>query len=80
KFSARGFWEEATENSATMFVYIGEICRYLLNQPLKASDRSNGIRAIVGNGMRPEIWRAFQDRFNIRRIVEFYGASELNVA
>src|SRR6202042_1200823 len=38
------------------------------------------IRAITGNGLRPEIWREFQDRFGIPRIVEFYGATEGNVS
>ncbi|BDH56272.1 long-chain-acyl-CoA synthetase [Tsukamurella sp. PLM1] len=80
KFSASKFWDEANENSATMFIYIGEICRYLLNQPAKPSDRSNTIRVAAGNGMRPEIWREFQERFGIDRIMEFYAASETNIA
>ncbi|MGC5026941.1 long-chain-acyl-CoA synthetase [Tsukamurella sp. DT100] len=80
KFSATRFWDEANENSATMFIYIGEICRYLLNQPPKPSDRSNTIRVAAGNGMRPEIWREFQERFGIERIMEFYAASETNIA
>ncbi|ADG77794.1 AMP-dependent synthetase and ligase OS=Tsukamurella paurometabola (strain ATCC 8368 / DSM /CCUG 35730 / CIP 100753 / JCM 10117 / KCTC 9821 / NBRC 16120/ NCIMB 702349 / NCTC 13040) OX=521096 GN=Tpau_1163 PE=3 SV=1 [Tsukamurella paurometabola] len=80
KFSASKFWDEANENSATMFIYIGEICRYLLNQPAKPSDRSNTIRVAAGNGMRPEIWSEFQERFGIERIMEFYAASETNIA
>lgn len=80
KFSATRFWDEANQNSATMFIYIGEICRYLLNQPPKPSDRSNTIRVAAGNGMRPEIWREFQERFGIDRIMEFYAASETNIA
>src|SRR6185312_3462233 len=31
-------------------------------------------------GLRPEIWRQFQERFAIPRIVEFYGATEGNVS
>jgi fatty-acyl-CoA synthase len=80
KFSASKFWDEANENSATMFIYIGEICRYLLNQPAKPGDRSNTIRVAAGNGMRPEIWNDFQQRFGIQRIMEFYAASETNIA
>ncbi|GAA1075627.1 long-chain-acyl-CoA synthetase [Tsukamurella spumae] len=80
KFSASNFWDEANENAATMFIYIGEICRYLLNQPPKPSDKSNTIRVAAGNGMRPEIWREFQERFGIDRIMEFYAASETNIA
>ncbi|MVU81876.1 long-chain-acyl-CoA synthetase [Nocardia sp. ET3-3] len=80
KFSATRFWDEAIDNRATAFVYIGELCRYLLNQPAKRTDRSHTVRLCVGNGLRPELWDEFQSRFGIKRIVEFYGASEGNVA
>src|SRR5690606_13366677 len=36
KFSATHFWEEAIANDATMLVYIGELGRYLVNQPVSA--------------------------------------------
>ncbi|WP_067688264.1 long-chain-acyl-CoA synthetase [Nocardia jejuensis] len=80
KFSASRFWDEAISTQATAFVYIGELCRYLLNQPARRGDRTHSVRLAVGNGMRPEIWDEFQQRFGIKRIVEFYGASEGNVA
>lgn len=80
KFSASGFWADAKRNGATAFIYIGEVCRYLLNQPPRPDDRDNGIRLVVGNGMRPELWNEFTERFGIDRIAEFYGASECNIA
>ncbi|MFE3193472.1 long-chain-acyl-CoA synthetase [Nocardia sp. NPDC059240] len=80
KFSASRFWDEAIANEATAFVYIGELCRYLLNQPARRNDRMHQVRLCVGNGLRPELWDEFQQRFGIKRIVEFYGASEGNVA
>ncbi|GAB4588623.1 long-chain-acyl-CoA synthetase [Nocardia sp. IFM 10818] len=80
KFSASRFWDEAIANRATAFVYIGELCRYLINQPPKRTDRLHTVRLAVGNGLRPELWDEFRDRFGITRIVEFYGASEGNVA
>jgi len=80
KFSASGFWADAARNGATAFIYIGEVCRYLLNQPEQPTDRDNDIRVIVGNGMRPEIWEAFTERFGVERVAEFYGASECNIA
>lgn len=80
KFSASRFWDEVRHFDATAFCYIGELCRYLLNQPPSPRDRDHRIRLIVGNGLRPEIWEAFQSRFAIPRINEFYGASESNVA
>jgi citronellyl-CoA synthetase len=35
---------------------------------------------MIGNGLRPSIWGAFKERFDVQRIVEFYGASEGNIA
>ncbi len=80
KFSASSFWSDIRRNGATSFCYIGELCRYLLNQPERADDREHGVRAIIGNGLRPDIWHNFQQRFAIERIAEFYAASECNLA
>jgi fatty-acyl-CoA synthase len=80
KFSVHEFWDDVHRYGATMFEYIGELCRYLLNAPPVALERGHSIRAITGNGLRPEIWREFQARFAIPRIVEFYGATESNVS
>jgi fatty-acyl-CoA synthase len=80
KFSVHEFWSDIHRHGATMFEYIGELCRYLLNAPPSPLERGHKIRAITGNGLRPEIWREFQDRFAIPRIVEFYGATESNVS
>ena len=79
-FSASRFWDEAIRMRATAFIYIGELCRYLLNQPPKPTDRAHKVRVIVGNGLRPEIWQEFTTRFGIKRVVEFYAASEGNTA
>ena len=79
KFSASGFWTDIRKNHATAFVYIGELCRYLLNQPPSKHDRDHAVRVIIGNGLRPEIWDAFQQRFGIAHICEFYGSSEGNL-
>ena len=79
-FSASKFWDEVIRHDATAFVYIGEICGYLLNQPEKATDRRHRIRVIAGNGLRPAIWDQFTERFGISRVCEFYAASEGNTA
>jgi len=76
KFSASRFWDEIRKNNATVFNYVGELCRYLLNQPLKPNDADNPVKKIIGNGLRPEIWREFKSRFGIERVGEFYGATE----
>jgi fatty-acyl-CoA synthase len=80
KFSVNEFWDDCFRYKPTLFQYIGELCRYLLNAPVAAHERDHAIRAIIGNGLRPEIWAAFQQRFAIPKIVEFYGATEGNVA
>lgn len=80
KFSASKFWDDAQRNGATAFIYIGEFCRYLLGQPERPDDRNHGIRLMVGNGLRAEIWDEFTERFGIDRVAEFYGASECNIA
>lgn len=58
--------------------YIGEICRYLLSQPVRPSERGHRVRLAVGNGLRPSVWEAFTQRFCIKQIGEFYGATECN--
>src|SRR4029450_223035 len=80
KFSAREFWSDVRATRATAFQYIGEFCRYLLNQPPDPKDGEPPLRFCIGNGLRPDIWEPFRDRFRIPRIVEFYGAPEGNVA
>ena len=79
-FSASRFWDEVIAAEATAFIYIGEVCRYLLNQPPKPTDRAHKVRVVAGNGLRPEIWDEFTDRFGIGRVCEFYASSEGNAA
>jgi fatty-acyl-CoA synthase len=79
-FSASKFWDDVIRYQATAFIYIGEICAYLLNQPPKDTDRKHKVRVIVGNGLRPAIWDDFTKRFGIPRVCEFYAASEGNTA
>lgn len=80
KFSASAFWDDIRRDSCTVFVYIGELCRYLMAQPPRADDATQPATRCLGNGLRPDIWRNFESRFGIRSIYEFYGASEGNNA
>ncbi|MBP6280026.1 MAG: long-chain-acyl-CoA synthetase [Rhodocyclaceae bacterium] len=79
KFSASKFWDDIRGTRATAFVYIGELCRYLLARPPSAMDKTHNIRVAIGNGLRAEIWDEFQARFGIAHICEFYGSSEGNL-
>ena len=80
KFSATKFWDEAVEFGATKFMYVGELCRFLLSTPPHPKEREHKITWMMGNGLRPEVWPGFVKRFNIPHVIEFYGATEGNVS
>jgi fatty-acyl-CoA synthase len=79
KFSAREFWDDVARHRCTQFMYIGELCRYLVNCPPHPQERAHRLRLCCGNGLRPDIWNEFQSRFAIPSILEFYAATEGNV-
>ncbi len=79
KFSVSNFWKDVKKFRATSWCYIGELCRYLMNQPPLPDDRDNPLTKIIGNGLRPDIWHAFKQRFGITKIYEIYGAAESNL-
>ncbi|XP_043323213.1 long-chain fatty acid transport protein 1 isoform X3 [Cervus canadensis] len=78
KFSASRFWDDCVKYNCTVVQYIGEICRYLLKQPVREAEGRHRVRLAVGNGLRPSIWEEFTERFGVRQIGEFYGATECN--
>ena len=78
KFSASAFWKEVRQFNTTAFVYVGELCRYLSFQEPSNEEVNNPISKMVGNGLRPDLWDCFRNRFGVERIVEIYGASEGN--
>jgi fatty-acyl-CoA synthase len=80
RFSASEFWDDVVREGCTLFMYIGELCRYLVNSPPHRLERAHRLRLCCGNGLRPDIWTAFQSRFAIPHIVEFYAATESNVS
>ncbi len=80
RFSATNFWPDVKASGATLFVYIGELCRYLTNCPENPDERAHALKLAFGNGLRPDVWTDFQSRFGIPRILEFYGSTEGNVS
>lgn len=80
KFSASHFWDDVADHDCTVFVYIGELCRYLLHQPPHPKERAHRLRLGFGNGLRPDVWPQFQERFAVPNILEFYGSTEGNVS
>ena len=80
KFSARQFWHEVIRWECTLFQYIGELCRYLLQTESDPHETEHRIRMCCGNGLRPDVWTEFKRRFRIPQILEFYAATEGNVS
>ncbi|XP_034256250.1 long-chain fatty acid transport protein 4-like [Thrips palmi] len=78
KFSASKYWADCARHGATCAQYIGEICRFLVLAPASPHDRQHGVRALVGNGMSPGVWKSVQDKFGVKDVFEFYGSTEGN--
>ena len=76
KFSASEFWDDCVSHNCTIIFYIGELCRYLLLQPSRPSERNHKVRRALGNGLRGALWKKFRDRFQIPKILEVYGSTE----
>ncbi len=76
KFSVSRFWQDIRDSRATWFVYVGETLRYLLAAPPSADDRNHHVNTIYGNGLRPDVWDKFRERFGIERIFEFFNSTE----
>lgn len=83
KFSKRTFWDEVRKYDATMIQYVGETLRYLLAAPVQldpktgqSMDKQHRVRVALGNGLRPDVWNRFKERFGVEYIAEFYGATE----
>jgi fatty-acyl-CoA synthase len=80
QFSVSRFWPDIVQSGCTIFQYIGELCRYLLRVPDLAASRQHRLRLCCGNGLRADVWEAFQSRFAIPRVLEYYAATEGNVS
>ncbi len=78
RFSARDFWQDVIAERCTLFQYIGELCRYLVNTAPHPEETAHGLRLCCGNGLRAEVWETFQRRFRIPQILEYYASTEGN--
>lgn len=78
RFSASRFWQDCIDAEATAFIYVGELCRYLLATPKSPLDRAHQVTRAFGNGMRSDLWAPFKERFGVERISEYYAATEGN--
>ena len=78
RFSVSDFWRDVTEERCTLFQYIGELCRYLVNMPHQPLETAHSLRMACGNGLRRDVWETLQTRFRIPRILEYYASTEGN--
>jgi len=76
KFSVSRFWPDVIDSESTFFIYVGETARYLLAAPPSPLDKAHKIRCMYGNGLRPDVWRRFQERFNVPEVAEFFNSTE----
>ncbi|KKZ61643.1 hypothetical protein EMCG_03828 [[Emmonsia] crescens] len=76
KFSHKTFWPEVRESGADIIQYVGELCRYLVNAPPSSLDKEHNVKVAWGNGMRPDVWGVFRQRFGVETINELYAATD----
>jgi acyl-CoA synthetase (AMP-forming)/AMP-acid ligase II len=75
-FSVRNFWKDVRDSESTFIVYVGETARYLLAAPPSPLDKQHKVRVMYGNGLRPDVWRRFRERFAVPEVAEFFNSSE----
>ena len=80
KFSVSEFWRDVVRHDISVFQYIGEICRYLLNRPEQPGERDHNLRCMLGAGLTPESWQRWIERFGPVQVFEGWGATEANTA
>ncbi len=80
RFSASRFWDDVVDGDCTIFLYIGELCRYLARSSPHPQEAAHKLRLCCGNGLRGDVWKQFQNCFDIPRILEFYAATEGQVS
>lgn len=76
KFSTSRFWDDIRDSDSTAFVYVGETARYLLAAPPSPKDKQHRVKMMFGNGLRPDVWKRFEERFGIQTVSEFFNSTE----
>lgn len=79
KYSTSAFWKDVQKFNASAIGYVGELCRYLIDAPTTELDRAHRVTKMIGNGMRPNVWGKFKERFGVQEVLELYASSEGNV-
>lgn len=77
-FDPESFWREIRRTGATVVFYAGEMCRALVDAPVRAGDTSHAVRLFAGSGMRADVWSRLAVRFGRVGVFEFYASTETN--
>jgi len=77
KLSVTDFWNRMHHTEATIFLYVGEMCRFLLNRKSCYNTKlTYKVRLCIGNGMSKDIWDDFKESFKLDHMAEFYSQTE----
>jgi fatty-acyl-CoA synthase len=75
KFSVSEFFSDINRYECSHMVYIGELWRYILNK-IKTNENKS-LKVIFGNGLTKSLWDEVVQRFDIKHVVEHFGATEM---
>ena len=76
KFSVSQFWDRVKKFKATQTFVIGAMGVFLMNCPEKPSDKDNTLKTAGIVPMPPNLWEAFEKRFDLRLLRTGLGMSE----
>jgi len=76
KFSAGNFMERIKHFNATQTFAVGSMGVFLMKTPPDPTDAQNPLREACIVPMPPNMWEAFEQRFDVRLIVSGMGQSE----
>uniref|UniRef100_A0A1Y1L578 Long-chain-fatty-acid--CoA ligase n=1 Tax=Photinus pyralis TaxID=7054 RepID=A0A1Y1L578_PHOPY len=78
KFSASNYWKDCAKYKCNVAQYIGEMCRYILSS-CPEDNIKHPVKVMFGNGLKPNIWKVFQQKYKISQVFEWYACSEGNL-
>jgi carnitine-CoA ligase len=77
RFSASAWVEQIRRSGATVTTLIGVMMEFVFRQPARPGDRDHRLRVVLGQPAPAAIVEDFKRRFGIRRVLEYYGMTEI---
>ena len=75
-FSVHNFWDDIRTCGANYMISVGEIARYLYNQPEQENDADNPLQTMICSGMWGDLTASFRKRFGLQHIIDLYAKTE----